>query len=418
MAHLKSRPFSRPETSFRDKLFLPTGRETELGSGDGRWANATVYILAPAGLETSPGFIRVYVTTEGGVRARVRNLDVTTIPWVALGDGTISYAFQVNGWPGNLWEVTYLSTFLVAGLSIGPARCTVEFWGSEASCCGDDGDDAGAVVEGDATVDVAHAPPTNAINGRSHAYAYGLSYTPGTNVPVAGTELHALCASEDPLNYYYSFITGLEGLPRTLQTSSLVQGVYTPTAADDVVQCRTIFAAAITPDIGPLYTATEGFACGMCTESTMVATTGTQLRRVRCDDDGRQRTLLGLPLPADTYDSPTLYQSLAVVDVDVAVAAAAHLMSLQASVVAGAGTIYLQLFDRATVPVSTVTVPEMSLVMSGASLLALSRSDFAGTGLRFANGVAWALSSTPGVYTSVGGAEPPILGLVHMELSE
>lgn len=66
---------------------------------------------------------------------------------------------------------------------------------------------------------------------------------------------------------------------------------------------------------------------------------------------------------------------------------------------------YLQLFDLAVVPTTTVTVPtETFLVPSGAQII-IGSDYFTTFGLPYTTGLAWAFSTTRDVYTAGSAAD-------------
>lgn len=72
---------------------------------------------------------------------------------------------------------------------------------------------------------------------------------------------------------------------------------------------------------------------------------------------------------------------------------------------ANASSRYLQLFDRATVPVTTTTVPDESFLVPTGAQIIVGSDYFTENGKSYASGIAWAFSTTRDVYTAGSAAD-------------
>jgi hypothetical protein len=212
-----------------------------------------------------------------------------------------------------------------------------------------------SVVVGDNTVDLTHAAPTDAVDTRSHLYAYSIENTNTLGPPVA------LAALRIP---FFAVWDGAGASPPNppapLWTSSILLGINGDAAPGATVQFLNPAVGVTRADLNNLYTLSGDSANALVTQSTMVAVTGTAMRRLALDASnnalrvnpravdyagldvrvlangvGKQITLPGVPAPTDTLDAATPFYQAATGGGPTAVikAGPGYLLSLQLSLV-------------------------------------------------------------------------------------
>ena len=117
--------------------------------------------------------------------------------------------------------------------------------------------------------------------------------------------------------------------------------------------------------------------------------------------DGTAPVTAANPLPVDVVgdlDNLTWVDPASLLVSAVSVAAPSKLVSLLATNTV-ATNYYLHIFDAAVLPTTLVTVPNVIGLLPALGMFSYSIPRV------MANGITWALSSTPAVYTAVGSAD-------------